>query len=339
MIPAIEQKSIEPVLPEMLKRFDMLHADDLGGFESHVFATTDKVLKLTHTLRRTPAYIEAEVAFTQHLAECGVPVPRPLPSASGAWVELLDDPAGGQWLAYAQQRLPGTEITSENLTPDVMAQWGRLTGQLHAHARTYRPSGPTRRRDWHRDPLFELAAVPAHLAEARQRASALIGRIRTWPQDARTYGLIHADLHEENLQWDGSRLSAIDFDDCEYNHYLYDLAVITHTLHNMGPEGEAPSAFVERFLGVFLPAYRQESPLPEHWASQMDDLLRLRDVVMLCVVCELWSVGTPDETFEEDAHRQIFERYAQRVSRGTPIVQVDWAGLAEHVTVPGPQPA
>jgi len=335
MIPAIEQKNFELVLPEMLGRFDMPSADDLGGFESHVFATTDKVMKLTHTLRRTPAYIEAELAFTQHLTACSVPVPRPLHATGGAWVERVDDPAGGQWLAYTQQRLPGSEITPENLTSDVMAQWGRLTGQLHAAARTYRTHGHARRRDWYQDPLLELGAVPVHLTEALQRARALITRIRTWPHDTQTYGLIHGDLHEGNLQWDGSRLSAIDFDDCEYHHYLYDLAVITHTLHNMGPEGEVPSAFVERFLRVFLPAYQRESPLPDGWASRMDDLLCLRDVVLLCVVCELWSVGTPDETFEEDAHRQIFERYAHRVGRGTPIVQINWAGLAEHVRTEG----
>ncbi len=40
-----------------------------------------------------------------------------------------------------------------------------------------------------------------------------------------TFGLIHADLHQENYLFHGGMARAIDFDDCGWGFYLYDLAV------------------------------------------------------------------------------------------------------------------
>ena len=39
-----------------------------------------------------------------------------------------------------------------------------------------------------------------------------------------TFGLIHADLTPKNLLWADDTLCAIDFDDCAYGYYVYDLA-------------------------------------------------------------------------------------------------------------------
>ena len=39
------------------------------------------------------------------------------------------------------------------------------------------------------------------------------------------FGLIHADLHLENALFDGDAVRVIDFDDCGFGYWLYDLAV------------------------------------------------------------------------------------------------------------------
>jgi len=38
------------------------------------------------------------------------------------------------------------------------------------------------------------------------------------------YGLIHADLHQENYLFHRGHVRAIDFDDCGLGHFVYDLA-------------------------------------------------------------------------------------------------------------------
>lgn len=40
-----------------------------------------------------------------------------------------------------------------------------------------------------------------------------------------TFGLIHADLHLDNVLFAGGEARPIDFDDCGLGHWLYDIAV------------------------------------------------------------------------------------------------------------------
>jgi Ser/Thr protein kinase RdoA (MazF antagonist) len=46
------------------------------------------------------------------------------------------------------------------------------------------------------------------------------------------FGLIHADLHQENYLFHGKQVRAIDFDDCGYGPFVYDLAVTLSELEH-----------------------------------------------------------------------------------------------------------
>ena len=48
-------------------------------------------------------------------------------------------------------------------------------------------------------------------------------RLESFGKGTRKYGLIHSDLHLSNIITDGNILKVIDFDDCGYSWYLYDL--------------------------------------------------------------------------------------------------------------------
>jgi Ser/Thr protein kinase RdoA (MazF antagonist) len=65
----------------------------------------------------------------------------------------------------------------------------------------------------------EAAAL---VSEAIQKVWATLWELGQGPDD---YGLIHADLHHRNFLFHRGIASAIDFDDCGYGHWLYDLAV------------------------------------------------------------------------------------------------------------------
>ncbi|WP_161884476.1 phosphotransferase enzyme family protein [Deinococcus alpinitundrae] len=328
MLPAIARKSVTGVVPLLLARFEMKDAQALGGFESAVFATPQQILKLTHTLRREEAFIEAELHFVRHLADHHVPVARPLPSQAGRWVEASPDAEGGNWLAYAFARVPGHPLLAEHLTPTVVRAWGRLTGQLHMLSRRYLPdSHLPRRQHWHTEPVLDLRRLPPGLDEQQQRGQALIERVKARLCTSENYGLIQSDLHGDNLHWDGQTLYAFDFDDCEYHFFLNDLAVSLHSVAQLVPPGEDATSFCKRFLEMYLPAYQEVCRLPPDWREALADLLRLRDVLMLGVLAEAWGIGTPHEQLEVAEDLEVFKRYARRVGRGEAICNVDWARL------------
>src|SRR5215208_7215361 len=85
----------------------------------------------------------------------------------------------------------------------------------------------------------------------------LIRRIRTVQRllghGPETFGLIHGDLHQENYLFDRGQVRTIDFDDCGYGHYLYDLAV---TLFNVRSRDDTPL-----LRQSFLAGYRSVRPL------------------------------------------------------------------------------
>jgi Ser/Thr protein kinase RdoA (MazF antagonist) len=72
--------------------------------------------------------------------------------------------------------------------------------------------------------LLPLSSRERRLVEpARKKLAKVLSR---HPKSRKNFGLIHADLHTGNFLFPSPRIPAvIDFDDCGYGYYMYDLAV------------------------------------------------------------------------------------------------------------------
>ena len=66
------------------------------------------------------------------------------------------------------------------------------------------------------------------------------------------FGFIHADLHQWNYLFHGEEVRAIDFDDCGWGYFTYDMAV---TLVS-GGSGTFPA-----LQDAFLTGYQRVRPL------------------------------------------------------------------------------
>jgi Ser/Thr protein kinase RdoA (MazF antagonist) len=106
---------------------------------------------------------------------------------------------------------------------------------LHHHARRFRPPADFARPRYDWEGLFgdhssynpgdgaalftsEQQVVFAATAERLRQVMAAIGQAST------AFGLIHADFIPSNMLFQGDTVSAIDFDDCGWGYFLYDLA-------------------------------------------------------------------------------------------------------------------
>ena len=92
-----------------------------------------------------------------------------------------------------------------------------------------------------------------------------------------TFGLIHGDLHQENYLFRDGRAGAIDFDDCGFGYFLYDLAV---TLSEV--DGRAQTSALRDGL---LTGYQEVRPLPPGLAEHLPAFLALRELKLT-----LWFV-------------------------------------------------
>ena len=91
-------------------------------------------------------------------------------------------------------------------------------------------------------------------------------------------GLIHADLHQENVLFGNGSVGVIDFDDCGWGFFLYDLAV---PLSEVTLRPAYPA-----MRDALLEAYARRRPLPDDAGTHVDAFIVLRGLQILVWVLE-----------------------------------------------------
>lgn len=110
------------------------------------------------------------------------------------------------------------------------------------------------------------------------------------------FGLIHADLHQTNYLFNKGRVGAIDFDDCGFGHWLYDLAVTLYCLQDH-PDFEALRI-------AFLSVYRQSHSLSTEHEAYIETFMALRRLQDM-----LWVIEEKDQpAFRDRWHTQIIDQ-------------------------------
>jgi Ser/Thr protein kinase RdoA (MazF antagonist) len=202
----------------------------LNRSENETWRAGDLILRLHRQGYHTKAEIASELAWLTALQDLpGLNAVRPIAGAQGPVTEI----DGRFMVAFAP-------IAGHELHPgDDLSRWfaplGEITARLHQHARQWTPpTGFTRKRwdtetilgprphwgDWRQAPGLDASST-ALLARATETLTAQLNTYGTGPD---TFGLIHADLRLANLMVDADRLTAIDFDDCGFGWWAYDLA-------------------------------------------------------------------------------------------------------------------
>jgi homoserine kinase type II len=176
------------------------------------------------------------LSLMTHLADAGLPVPRPIPDRSGTALQTLNTRP-----ACLIEFLPGVSVTHP--TPDDCEEAGKALARLHratASFATPRPNslGPE---SW--PPLAEKCAPRLHEIDATLPALIVAGlaAVTDWPQHL-PQGTIHADLFPDNVLLQSHKVSGlIDFYFACTDTLAYDYA-ITHAAWCFTADGTHQSA-------------------------------------------------------------------------------------------------
>lgn len=250
------------------------------------FVENRYLLRIHRPGYQTDASISSELAWLAALRESGLVVPEPVPSNTGELLTKAIAPGVPQPRSCALFRWMRGRKTGKRVRLTHWTALGRLMAQLHGHAMHWPlPPGFTRRRwDWDGlfgdDAGFNLAAdrVWALLPEPRA------GRFRAVADQARrvmdelgqgpdAFGLIHADLflgEEGNVLFSGGEARPIDFDDCGFGYWVYDLAAaLAHwQLAESWP----------RVRDALLDGYTRVRPFPAGQLAHLDLFMAARHV-------------------------------------------------------------
>lgn len=312
----------EDVVEEARSRYGIApgRLREVGALESFVFAYEaegeGRILRLSHSLRRSEALVRGELDWIRHLVIGGVSAAEPVPSEGGALVEPIDDGRGGHFLATAFVRAEGRPPRGA-WTPELCATFGRLIGRMHTVTADYVPADPAWKRPEWDDPVMDYPEryLPASESIAKAKYADLCAHARTLPRDRSTYGLIHFDVHGGNAHVDDAgRLTIFDFDDCTYSWYVNDLAIF---LDHLVSGVEDPVARAREVLPPLLAGYRQEHALEPRWLRELPAFLKMGEIFFYAV---LHRDSDPDDA-DGLAQRNALK---ERIEHDVPVLDLDF---------------
>jgi Ser/Thr protein kinase RdoA (MazF antagonist) len=193
-------------------------------------------------------------------------VPEPVLAHDGSPITIVEvEGVPGPRVCVLFRWQPGRFLDA-GLTPSHLERVGELMARLHSHAVGFAtPAGFSR---WRIENVSgDVAAYVAGVVgeQCGQGAASLVEVVMEMVRQADrelgtgpdVFGLIHSDLHQENYLFHRGRVRAIDFDDCGWGHFVYDLAVTLSELQHLTDSAA---------LGAgLLRGYRAVRPLPtEH---------------------------------------------------------------------------
>jgi Ser/Thr protein kinase RdoA (MazF antagonist) len=202
----------------------------LNRSENETWRAGNLILRLHRDGYHTKPEITSELAWLTALQDLpGLNTTRPVPGAQGPVTEI----DGRFVVAFAP--IPGQELQSG----DDLARWfaplGEITARLHLHARGWTPPQGFVRKRWDVGTILGPQPHWGHWRQAQgltpsggallgRATAALAAKLHAYGTGTQVFGMIHADLRLANLMVDGDRLTAIDFDDCGFGWWVYDLA-------------------------------------------------------------------------------------------------------------------
>jgi Ser/Thr protein kinase RdoA (MazF antagonist) len=186
--------------------------------------------------------------------------------------------------------VPGRSVDS-GLSPTLLERVGLFMARLHQHARYFVPPSDFIRPSWHwetvigdetiLDPDFAAThcddLITGHeyrlLSEVAERAR---DELEMLPQTADHYGLIHGNFQQANYLFYRGDISAIDFQQCGWNYYLFDIAVTF--------SGIADRLDAEVLRQAFFRGYKRVRALPARYEELVNVFTALRLIEHLNVL-------------------------------------------------------
>ncbi|MHA2118089.1 MAG: phosphotransferase enzyme family protein [Candidatus Thorarchaeota archaeon] len=297
-----------------------------GGFENKMFGFDTPELRLavrvTPPGHKTPAEVEAEMDWLLYLAENDAPVVRVTPSRNDNLVEVVDTDAGPISVVCFDWA-EGHIVTREDFSPDLFQTWGEAVGMLHRLTKAYRPPSKTPGRiQWFDDEYLDRALIPSDQDQVLQRFDSLMDYFKGRPTTRDTFGLIHQDVHQDNLFLDGKRLTVLDFDDSVYGFFIFDIANALGFSIWEKPKDMSNRQFADLYLKHFMLGYEKENRLDETWVEDLPKALKLFEFIhydAFNMDHDLAGEGSFDALDERT--KQILNRYRKSIEEDLPYIE------------------
>lgn len=233
------------------------------------------VLRVNWPGRKSTRMVRCETIWLDILAKQWLPVPKVIRSATEITIDGTPFPCS----LFEYQ--PGNSIPGQDFTEAQARAVGTFAAALHSIETGIQPGGAFLRPRLDSEGLFGAdspyapgpdgdALLQPH-ASVMEQVIARVDAVFAVLQDMGSeYGLIHGDLKPDNLLFDNGELRVLDFDDCGWGYFLYDLAPFLLFIKEHANYAQLKQALWDGYI--------EARPLPETLFDSLETLVAGRYV-------------------------------------------------------------
>jgi Ser/Thr protein kinase RdoA (MazF antagonist) len=309
---------------------DIKEIRNLDGFHNEVYQVSGNrefILRAAPSPHGNYEQTLSEICFLIYLKKNGVPLSEPLTGLDGGYVYRSENK---YWTLSAYSIAEGLDFRSRGIDTETrFEQIGRTAGMIHRLSKLYKPSSRLRRRQWHENP--HLVKAPAVFLKAEPRLArkyeAFVAKMNDLPINDDSFGLIHGDYLFSNYMLSGGKITVIDFDECEYSWFIYDIAVCMY-YYLLGGDPSLLPAKKEEAQDLFCAlakGYLMENNFERESFLKLDMFFKMREFVLLSTVLDMpgKSLGGWQKSFIAGAvDRQLHDK---------PFIEADFVKALDSV--------
>lgn len=263
-----------------------------------------RIIRIAANRHQSAGMVEAELKWIERLSQAGFQVNRPVAASDGRLVcqQRINDRT---FLTTCFEHVPGVQVARRLADEEFFTRLGILVGRLHAFACSDRDwQSKLDRLQWHgsrllNDDVREVEGLidPAFAPALRT----LMSDLETQSLQTGGVGLIHGDVGFGNIFDNGKSLWLIDFDNCEFGHFLQDLSVVLYdSIYYkalLDCPGQDTFSAMRLYWHAFLEGYMAHTPLKEIDGEHLARYFLLREALLYVYFWRVTTPGQRDESF------------------------------------------
>jgi len=234
----------------------------------------------THYILRTSEYsekkknhVDFELNWMNYLSTEINEIVKPIPSLKDNLYEVVDN----EYIFCLLEKAEGNPIEfNESLFFDI----GSILGNMHRLTKEYSGNVVQPKFEWYNGwttwPEYNIIIdeeIQLYINQFKRELFSL-------PKANDNYGIIHEDVHPGNFFVKNGKIKLFDFDDCQFNWYICDIAtslyqIVQHKLPYYLTNTNERNEFAEFFLKPFFKGYFEANDLDKYQFSKSNLLSKI----------------------------------------------------------------
>ncbi|MGV6817246.1 MAG: phosphotransferase enzyme family protein [Thiotrichales bacterium] len=244
------------------------------------------ILRVHRLGYHTAEAIAAELDWVQAISkETKIRTATPIQGINKNFIQAFETSQKNNRLAVLFEFLEGEEPSEDNNLPASFEQLGEITATLHKHSmdRVKDKHLPTRPRwDFEHslgsNPIWGpwqkgIGMTPEIHLIIQKGAKEISKKLEQYGTGAERFGLIHADLRLANLLIHKGEVRVIDFDDCGYGWFMYDLGSALSFIEH--------KEYVPALIKAWIKGYNQIRELTYEEVAMIPSFILLRRILLV----------------------------------------------------------